>query len=262
MDIVPKIEIKADMTESANETIKNLALPTSKKFGMALGNVVGLLYTATLPIELINVWAKRNYKLLENKINDIPEDKIKEVEPEIAIPVMEKLSYTSNEDLANAYANLLSNASNKDNVDLIHPGFINKIQNLAPDEAKLLEYLNKYNITEFLYIMFEAKGSNNEYITLSFNLTGLEKELEITAKQMAIHLENLVSLSILRDNVGIHKADESLYEQLYKIYENDKAFFSKNIAEKQYGELMALNIKKSYYNLTSLGKIFMKACTN
>lgn len=39
---------------------------------------------------------------------------------------MEKLSYTSNEDLAEAYINLLAKASNKDDVDLVHPGFITK----------------------------------------------------------------------------------------------------------------------------------------
>ena len=156
MDVVPKVEIKADVSKSVDETLKNLALPASKKFGMALGNVAGLFNTMTLPIKLANVYAQKNYQALEDKINAIPEDKIKEVEPEIAIPIMEKLSYTSNEDLANAYANLLANASDKNKVDLIHPGFINKLQNLAPNEVKLLEYFRSSNIHDIFYFSYKV----------------------------------------------------------------------------------------------------------
>lgn len=115
MDLPAKVDVKADLSESGNEVIKAMGLPASKQLGLALGNVFGLLNTATLPFKFANTiansWyenaiAKRNIENLADKMKDIPEEKIKEVEPEIAIPILERLSYTSNSDLANAFANL------------------------------------------------------------------------------------------------------------------------------------------------------------
>lgn len=136
-----ELPVKCDVSQSTNEVIKELALPASTQIGQALGNVFGLLNTATLPFKFTNEWAQRNFRTYSEKLNEIPKKQIKQVDPEIAIPLIEKLSYTSNEDLANAYANLLANASNKEKVDLIHPGFIQKLNNLSPDEARLIEYL-------------------------------------------------------------------------------------------------------------------------
>ena len=131
--------IKVDISESTNGILNALFLPATKQVGKALGNTLGLLNTATLPFRFINVYSQENFKRFADKVKYIPEEKIKEVEPEIAIPLIEKLSYTSNSDLAEAYANLLAKASNKDDVDLVHPGFINKINSMAPDEIRILD---------------------------------------------------------------------------------------------------------------------------
>ena len=168
-----ELPVKCDVSQSINEVIKELALPASTQIGQALGNVFGLLNTATLPFKFTKEWAQRNFRTYSEKLNEIPKEQLKQVDPEIAIPLIEKLSYTSNEDLANAYANLLANASNQEKVDLIHPGFIQKLNNLCPDEARLLEYL-KNNQDDIYYIIFQAINSQNgNYQNLSLPLTGI-----------------------------------------------------------------------------------------
>ena len=39
---------------------------------------------------------------------------------------------------------------------------------------------------------------------------------------MIIHLENLVSLSIVKDHIGSQKVDDNGYNKLIKIYAEDK----------------------------------------
>jgi len=265
MDGTPKIEINADVSESVNEIIKKSLLSASEQFGMALGNVFGLLNTVTLPAKLANIYAQRNFEKYEQKIKDIPKDNIKEVEPEIAIPIIEKLSYTSNEDLANAYANLLANASQKDKVNLIHPGFINKLQNLAPDEVNILEYLRKNKKLTFVYFEFKlvnSVGINDRYKIITTPLTGIEKELDIKTEQMAVHLNNLVSLSILKDHPNSELDQKDDYINLISTYSYIEKMCLKGIDEKRYDGFDKLVIKKSYFSVTPLGEIFIDSCTS
>lgn len=257
-----ELPVKCDVSQSTNEVIKELALPASTQIGQALGNVFGLINTATLLFKFTNEWAQRNFRTYSEKLNEIPKEQIKQVDPEIAIPLIEKLSYTSNEDLANAYANLLANASNKEKVDLIHPGFIQKLNNLSPDEARLLEYLKNNLDDAICYIIFKGKNStDNSFIYLSVAFTGIEQILNLSAKQMAIHFENLVSLSILRDHAGSHKVDENGYKKLIDLYSKQKGFCETKLEAKDLN-FNKLEIEKSYYSITSLGRVFIEACTS
>lgn len=252
--------VKADITNSANEIMKQLALPAAAQFGQALGNVFGLINTITLPVKFCNLYAQRNFARYCDNLNKIPSDKIREVEPEIAIPIIEKLSYTSNEELANAYANLLANASNKDKIDLIHPGFIEKLNNMAPDEARIIEYLR--GVTDIHYILFRAQNSNNmSFRDLSCKLTRLGADLNLVPKRASVHLENLVSLSVLQDNVGMWKIDDSEYEKLTSTYFIDKQRCESKVNSKELLPLDTLVIEKSFYSITNLGRTFIDACT-
>lgn len=259
---MPDLPIKADLSESSNEIIKELALPSARQVGQALGNVFGLLNTLTLPIKFGNEIAQRNFAKYAEKLEDIADDKIKQVEPEIAMPIIEKLSYTSNEDLANAFANLLANASNQEKIDLIHPGFIQKLNSLAPDEARLLEYF-KTNQGDISYIIFKAVNSTDQsYSELSLKLTGIEKKLNLTPKQVIIHLENLVSLSILKDNNGLFRTNDEIYNNLKAEYSNYEEKYQNEVLNKKYMPMDTLDVDKSFYSITSLGRIFIEACTN
>lgn len=258
MDSIKPVEVKADISPSTNEQIINLFSPSTKQVGLALGNLFGLFNTVTLPVKLLNEYAQHNYAKYSEKLKDIPEEQIKEVEPEIGIPVMEKLSYTKNEDLANAYANLLANASRKDRVNIVHPGFISKINSMSPDEAKILELIKDKN--DVVYIIFRAENEQSHFIDLSVKVTGLEKELGITAQQMQMHLENLVSLNLLHDNQDNFKTNEKPYDCLLEVYSDDKRVYEEEIASGKYSNLNKLAVKKSYFNVTSIGKTFIEAC--
>lgn len=258
-----KIEanLSADISESMNESLRTLCLPAAEQTGKALGNVMGLFNTLTLPVKLFNEYAQINYLKYSNKIKDIPIDKIKEVEPEIAIPLMEKLSYVSNDDLAEAYANLLAKASNKDDVELVHPGFVNKINSMSPDEVRILEYLKNKNDIE--YIIFKAKNKKGTRYNLSCKLTGLEDILKLTSERIELHIENLISLSILDDKEGTWFSEEVRYRKFNELYKNMEERYKDSVEKtSEFGEGRSLLTEKSYYRVTTIGRTFIKACTN
>ena len=136
----------------------------AEQAGKAIGNIIGLINTMTLPAKFANVWAERNFEKYAEKLKDIPKENIKEVEPEIAIPLIEKLSYTSNSDLAEAYANLLAKASHKDDIDLI-----NKVKHKGTIELNETE-MDRYETVvkekkQFLLLLNQAEleGIRSKY---------------------------------------------------------------------------------------------------
>ncbi|GHV59810.1 hypothetical protein AGMMS49579_27270 [Spirochaetia bacterium] len=103
---------------------QDLAQPSVKKVGDALGSVFGIAGTLMLPIKMINektnlLFTKRMEQYKE-KINSIPDERIAEVPPEIGIPILDKLTYVQDEDIAGLYLNLLAKASDKTDASKVH----------------------------------------------------------------------------------------------------------------------------------------------
>ena len=113
--------------------------PGVQQAGKALGGIIGLGNTAMYHIHLLNhrtsVILKSNFDKYSKQLENTNADEIIPVPPEIGVPIAEKLSYVSNEELSDMYINLLAKASTKSTVDQAHPGFVNFINWLCPDEA-------------------------------------------------------------------------------------------------------------------------------
>jgi hypothetical protein len=60
------------------------------------------------------------------------------VPPKILFPLLEGASLEDNEDLHDMWAALLANAAFSENADIVRPGFIATLRQMAPDEAALL----------------------------------------------------------------------------------------------------------------------------
>jgi hypothetical protein len=63
------------------------------------------------------------------------------VPPKILFPLLEGASFEENEDLHTMWAALLANAASADRKDIVHPGFIPTLRQLASDEALLLSWI-------------------------------------------------------------------------------------------------------------------------
>ncbi|MDQ0208874.1 hypothetical protein J2S05_003698 [Alkalicoccobacillus murimartini] len=134
------------LSESSVEVIKlvypDLAQPGLRKVGQALETVLELSNTILLPAKLAstsaNFYFKKWMKKYGENLDVIPDDEIGTVIPEIGLPVIEELLKITNEEVAEMFINLLTNASHIDKSRNSHPSFIQVIRNLSKDEAKIL----------------------------------------------------------------------------------------------------------------------------
>ena len=166
---------------------------------------------------------------------------------------MERLGYTTNDEIADLFTNLLTKASSVDTVNLAHPSFVQLIERLSVDEARIIKYLvdEDYILSLSIKIITNDEGSYLEPVrnrTLISNRVHLE-----FPENEGVYLDNLVSMGILDIAQGRHLSDEALYEPLLEKYSVRKAV-GFNIKKIEY--------PKSFYLITDFGKSFIKACNN
>lgn len=126
-------EIYSDVAKPALQEIGSVAGRTTKAL---LSPLRGMLWGWERIEELIE-------EQVNKKINKIPEEKRKSPEPEIAVPLLQALSYTAhNETLREMYINLLSNSMDFDKVNIVHPSFVEIIKQMNSLDAKVFEKLS------------------------------------------------------------------------------------------------------------------------
>ena len=135
---------------------QDLAQPSVKAIGQALATVFELCPNSLLSLKLWTEKRKLNFAKRLNeykeKLEQIPEEKRCEVDPQIGTPIVEKLTYTTNDEIADLFTTLLANASNIDTVNRAHPAFIDIIGRLSEDEARIITYLQKKPFIPFYNI--------------------------------------------------------------------------------------------------------------
>lgn len=238
----------------------DLAKPTVKAIGLALGTVFEFSTSFLLPIKLLNEKIKMNFAKRLNeygeKLEQIPNDKRCEVHPQIGTPIVEKLSYTTNEEIADLFTTLLANASNIDMVNIAHPAFINMIERITPDEARLLKYLKGKDCV--LYCTVNGNALNGKgYRTLLEYITLIESEVKLDFPQnVNAYLANFVSLGILIDEKGVSMVDETNYNKIKEVHKIKE--LEKEIVPLKY---KSIDVSNSLFSLTPFGRLFIEACT-
>lgn len=237
----------------------DLAQPGVKAVGNVLGTVLEFSTSFLLPVKLLNEKFKMNFTKRLNeykeKLEQIPAEKQCEVHPQIGTPIVEKLSYTTNEEIADLFTTLLANASNVDMVNTAHPSFVNMIERMSPDEARILKYLKGKD--DIQYCIFNGNSLNGVgFITLFDHITLIELEVELIFPQnVNAYLANFVSLGILRDMDGQFKVDKTIYNQIREKY--DLKGLEEQLVPHHY---KSISVEESYYHVTDFGKLFIEAC--
>lgn len=237
----------------------DLAQPSVKAVGNALGTVFEFSTSFLLPVKLLNEKFKLNFTKRLNeykeKLEQIPEEKQCEVHPQIGNPIIEKLSYTTNDEIADMFTTLLANASNVDMVNTAHPSFVNMIERMSPDEARLLSYLKGKE--DIQYCVFNGNTSNgNGFVTLLDHVTMLDDEVVFSFPQnIGAYLANFVSLGIIKDMNGQYRMDKTIYNKI-----KDKYNLKQLEAQLVPNSFQSISVEESYYLITDFGKLFIKAC--
>jgi hypothetical protein len=123
----------------------DIAQPAAKEIGIVLGRSVKVLLT---PLRGF-LWSwesieKTIIEGIEKRLKSRPEENWKTPDPEIAVPLIQTLSYTAqNETLREMYLNLLANSMDKSQEKNVHPSFVEIIRQMDSLDAKLFKVISK-----------------------------------------------------------------------------------------------------------------------
>src|SRR5262249_9171913 len=101
--------IKEGIKDLLPEIYRDMLKTGVKQVGQAMETVIGLGNTALWPIAWTNARARialeKNLEKYREEIKHLPEEKVAPVPPEVGVPIAEKLSYVTNEELSDLYVN-------------------------------------------------------------------------------------------------------------------------------------------------------------
>ena len=192
------------IAQTAGKTYDDLAHPTAH----ATGQIVSFI-PRTIKVWL-GKWEKwilngeyairETEKLLEEKLKRIPEDKIVEPEPYVAVPAIQQLSYSlDSEELRELYANLLASSMNSDKKNDVHPAFVDIIKQLTPSEAKLLSCIYGCPYSSVLLKndgLYTIDNIQEGSYTVGSAIEGVSVAL-LDRSILSVGLDNLVRLGLL-----------------------------------------------------------------
>ncbi|MBR5941138.1 MAG: DUF4393 domain-containing protein [Neisseriaceae bacterium] len=246
------------------EIYKDAAQPAVRALGSALGTCFEFASSILLPLKLKNEKAKltfqKNLEKYAEELAKIPEEKRCEVHQQIGLPILDKLTYTTEEDIADLFIALLTNAANKDMVHTALPAFVSMISELSPDEARILNYLKDKEYIEYC----EFRGEKNSWFSYKghcnfFRATMIENEVELDKEDnIGMYIANFIRLGIFVDKEGTTKVDDLIYQKIRDIH--SELLNEMNKQKKTYN-ISSIYVEESFYKITELGKRFIQACT-
>ena len=251
-------EIIGESKEIIGKAYDDVAHPTAKSVGNTLSLIprtIGVWLGKWEKWILNGEYAiKETEKLLAEKLKDIPEEKIVEPEPYVAVPAIQQLSYSiDNSDLREMYANLLAASMNSDMKWSVHPSFVDIIRQLTPDEAKLLKYLSAHPEQPFINVIHKL-AKNAGYVEIIRRFTNIAEGVCDNANGIYAYLDNLERLKIIEIPSGVYFKDDKLYFSLEN-HPTIKGIMSQSLPE---GDKM--EIEKGEFFVTTFGKEFTKIC--
>ena len=238
---------------------QDLAQPSVQAVGTALGTVLEFSTSFLLPLKLCNEKVKLNFTQRLNEYKDkleaIPEEKRCEVHPQIGTPIIEKLSYTTSDEIVNMFTTLLASASCIDTANSAHPAFVSMIERMSPDEAVILKYLKGKE--DIQYCDIKAYSNINSGFKILFeHVTMLKEDVGLLYPQnINAYLANFISLGILFDNKGLFRIDKTQYNRIRQKC-NIEGLTSQLVPIHS----KSIETEESYYNVTPFGKQFIEAC--
>lgn len=235
----------------------DLAHPTAK----SLGN------TASLIPRTIGVWLGKWEKWVINgeesirlaaqavqeKASRIPEEKLTEPEPYVAIPAVQQLSYCyDSDDLREMYANLLVASMNSDTKWAVHPSYVDIIKQLTPDEAKLLKLIAQRNSLPIVDINLNVQPEG--YHTVVHNFSDIIATVCDMPQNATAYFDNLSRLKLVDIPSGVYLVAENAYTSI----ENHPKVTK--IMKTSFADGSRPDIKKKLVEITEFGKAFCKVC--
>ena len=245
---------------------QDVVQPAAKEIGVALQTVAKSIHVLLAPVSGL-VWGYEQIKefvgtRVAEKLKDVPAERLRTPEPNIAGPALESLKYTGHkEDIRELYASLLATAMDSEKMTQAHPAFVEIIRQLSSDEAKIIKRLTYFGAQAKIDVRNhqDLPPVGGRWVLSHFSL--LPFESDCSAPELGpTYMVNLQRLGVieLRENYQLNPQDGV---DAYTKLTNDPIIkeIEENIAS-EVGHRM--EIWKGAIHLTPLGRQFCYACFN
>ncbi|WP_195245092.1 Abi-alpha family protein [Clostridium celatum] len=252
------LEAAGKTLETAPKLYDDLFQPAAKQVGKTLELIPRSINAALSPAWNWVIHREYNMaeteKLLSEKLKNVDPNKIVQPEPYVAVPALQAISYSMNNDvLRNLYANLIAKSMNIDTKDTVHPSFVEIIKQLSPLDAKLFDILCK-NVSNPIIDLKRKEKNNSGSIALVNNICNINIA---TVESLSVSIDNLERLKLISIPYGTYYVDDDLYAPFYdhEIYKQYKEMYGQT-------DSYELDITKKLIFITDMGKSFHKICVN
>ncbi|MCP3019084.1 DUF4393 domain-containing protein [Cupriavidus basilensis] len=239
---------------------RDLAQPAVQELGRGLVVVAKVVTACLAPAEGL-VWGVDKIKdfvreRVAKKLENVPPEEIQQPKPHIAVPAIEALRYTgAEESLSDLYANLLATSMDKATAYRAHPGFVDMIKNMCPDEARVMRLMAGRDVYPVVDIWSMSNTDSSfivisRYITLIGHWAGCEHPLLTST-----YLDNLERLGLLWVDMASHLSHPEAYSEIEN-HPDIKAVMASITGT----EGRRPQITKGRITTTDLGKQFIRAC--
>lgn len=249
----------------------DLAHPTAKSVGNTLSLVPRTIGVWLGKWEKWIINGEESIRLTAQAVSEgaskIPPEKLTEPEPYVVVPAIQQLSYCyDSEELRQLYANLLVSSMNSDTKWKVHPSFSSIIQQLNPDEVKLLTYLNSEASKSIAIISIELTitGDTNGVVTPLKWFSHIYGQIMDIPDNYLVYIDNLMRLNLC-DVPGTFLLDDKRYSQILQSESYVSNPYSTIVRQ---GSIKVTNedaqvkgtVKKLSLDLTDFGKEFCEIC--
>ena len=263
-DILQLLKDAIQIPGLLKEIYGDIAKPGVTQAGKALSTIIGLGNTILWPIAWANersrIALESNLEKYRKRLEAVPAEEITPVPPEIGVPIAEKLSYVTDDELSDLYVNLLANASTINTAQFAHPAFVHIINCLSPDEALLLKEIDRRGRNPIPFIAARwIRIEPREYIEFAEMLSKLEVAVPLAFPQnLVAYFSNLAGLGIVQiERQGGYNPEpeyrelEEFYLPYFEKYMKEHIVHPENFeSESEFGRI----------DLTPFGKLFLDAC--
>jgi len=196
--------------------------PAAQQIGKSLETITKTVNIALAPIKAL-VWGYEQIegfitKHVSEKLKNVPQENIITPPPQIAGPAIEALRFSGHDEtLRELYANLVATSMNKITTSKAHPGYVDIIKNITPDEARLLKVFATETSIPLVDVKALAPVSNSDkgFIIALPNFSKLMSDGFLENPQMfSTYINNLCRLGLLQIPHGLEFSDSSFYNEL------------------------------------------------
>lgn len=255
-----KKEIYKDAVQPASKSFGEAVKPAGEVLGKAVVSVVKTADALLISPFHLTVWGVEALKehfipKVDEKLKTIPEEKRTAPDPLIAGPVLQAVRFASrHKELQDLFANLLVTAIDSDTLQNAHPAFVDIINQLSPDEAKILHYAAGQDLIPLVDVNLSAPGEEGSISWLR-NISKLPFNAGCSHLKMGpSYIDNLCRLQIFDKPAFGHISATDAYSNIL-----DEPFMSL-IAQTEKQHLRKARIEKGYVRITDFGRQFINSC--